>query len=323
MNLDHLPALDKHAAKFDHGFVFNAHNHNNRQLITRYRGTVIERTGHSGAREAHGDPGLPGFAVTGWQKSIYHFGGLNREVPILITLLLDENWTIRSLEIDGQSRGSQGKRCDFACLEALCGEKLHGLALDALGTEISTAADVKCLHLFEILSACTSFAGYLKAQGLESGAEQEYTAIFPDRWGLTAQSAHEILGKRDSTLILLNHRSLPVLNEQNLTDSLDAHVNVQYNGVEVLSSDLAASDFETVYAQLNRLFSRCQHLEKAYFGLSGRVKFSNTPSMVGLFLLTLSHSSVKGGITRAWKIEKILHYLQTGYGKNPCKGFGG
>ncbi len=26
---------------------------------------------------------------------------------------------------------------------------------------------------------------------------------------------------------------------------------------------------------------------------------------------------------RAWKIEKILHWLQTGYGKNPCKGFGG
>ena len=30
-----------------------------------------------------------------------------------------------------------------------------------------------------------------------------------------------------------------------------------------------------------------------------------------------------GLVSRAWRIEKILHYLQTGYGKNPCKGFGG
>ena len=45
--------------------------------------------------------------------------------------------------------------------------------------------------------------------------------------------------------------------------------------------------------------------------------------MVGLFLLTISHSGVSGLFTRAWKIEKTLHYLQTGYGKNPCKGFGG
>lgn len=45
--------------------------------------------------------------------------------------------------------------------------------------------------------------------------------------------------------------------------------------------------------------------------------------MVGLFLLTISHSFVPGLVSRAWKIEKILHYLQTGYGKNPCKGFGG
>lgn len=310
MKLDSLPALDEQAVKFDHRFVFDAHNHNARQLITRYRGTVINRT-------------ELGFIVTGWQKSIYHFGGLNREVPILLTLMMDENWIIRSLKIDEQSKGSQGSRCDFACLQVLSNEKLHGLDIESLATRISTAADIKCLHLFEILSACASFAGYLKAQGLENGSEQEYTAIFPNSRGLTAQNHHEILGKTDSSVIRLDHRSLPVLNRENLTTSLDAHVSVQYNGIEALIVDLKASDFETVYAQLNRFFSQCQHMEKAYFGLSGRVKFSNTPSMAGLFLLAFSHSSVKGGISRAWKIEKILHYLQTGYGKNPCKGFGG
>ena len=57
-----------------------------------------------------------------------------------------------------------------------------------------------------------------------------------------------------------------------------------------------------------------------------RQKSRNTKPLwppVLLFLLTISHSGVSGLFTRAWKIEKILHWLQTGYGKNPCKGFGG
>ena len=310
MNLNCLPKLDPKSVKFDHSFVFDAHNHDLRQLITRWRGTVVERT-------------ELGFAVTGWQKSIYHFGGLNREVPIVVGMLLDEKGRIRSLKIDERSEGSQGKRCDFACLETLCGEKLTGTDLAELGARVSSAPDVKCLHLFEILSACASFYGTLKAQGLQNGTEQEYVAIRPERSGLCSDSAHEILGKRDETQIRLEHRTPPGLNTENLAETLDAAVSVRYNGEDVINEELRASDFETVYTQLNRLFSKCHHREKAYFGLKGRVRFFNSPSMVGLFLLTISHSGVSGLFTRAWKIEKILHYLQTGYGKNPCKGFGG
>ena len=310
MNLNCLPKLDPKSVKFDHSFVFEAHNHDLRQLITRWRGTVVERT-------------ELGFAVTGWQKSIYHFGGLNREVPIVVGLLLDEKGRIRSLKIDERSEGSQGKRCDFACLETLCGEKLTGTDLAELGNRVSSAPDVKCLHLFEILSACASFYGTLKAQGLQNGTEQEYVAIRPERSGLCSCSTHEILGRRDETQIRLEHRTPPGLNPENLAETLDAVVTVRYNGEDAFTEELHASGFETVYAQLNRLFSKCHHREKAYFGLKGRVRFFNSPSMVGLFLLTISHSGVSGLITRAWKIEKILHWLQTGYGKNPCKGFGG
>lgn len=310
MNLNGLPRLDPGSVGFDHSFVFDAHNRDRKQLITRYRGTVVGRT-------------ELGIAVTGWQKSIYHFGGLNREVPILVSILLNENGLIRRVKIDEQSEGSQGRRCDFACLEALCGEKLTGASLTELGNRVSSATDVRCLHLFEILSACSSFYSTLAARGLTEGAEQEYVAIRPDRKGLSSESVHEILGRRDHTEIRLEHRTPPRLNAENLAESLDAAVTVRYNGEDVLAEELQASDFETVYAQLNRLFSRCHHREKAYFGLKGRVRFFNSPSMVGLFLLTVSHSGVSGLVTRAWKIEKILHYLQTGYGKNPCKGFGG
>jgi hypothetical protein len=310
MKLDGLPRLDPRAVRSDHGFVFDAHDHDLKQLITRYRGTVIEKT-------------ELGYAVTGWQKSIYHFGGLNREVPIVVTILLDDKGLIRSLKIDEQSEGSQGRRCDFACLETLCGDKLRGVDLAELGSRVSSAPDVKCLHLFEILSACSSFYSALGAQGLQEGTEQEYIAIFPEKNGLRSEAVHEILGKRDRTQIRLEHRTPPRLGRENLAESLDAEVTARYNDEDAFTEELHASDFETVYAQLNRLFSKCHHREKAYFGLKGRVRFFNSPSMVGLFLLTISHSGVKGLVTRAWKIEKILHYLQTGYGKNPCKGFGG
>lgn len=310
MKLEGLPTIDSCAVKADHSFVFDAHNHDPKQLITRYRGTVIERTNL-------------GFAVTGWQKSIYHFGGLNREVPILVTMLLNKKGLIRSVKIDEQSEGSQGKRCDFACLETLCGEKLRGVGLAELGSRVSSAPDVKCLHLYEILSACSSFYVTLTAQGLQSGSEQEYIAIFPTKNGLRSEAVHEILGKRDRTQIRLEHRTSPRLNGENLAESLDAEVNVSYNEEKFFTEELRAADFETVYAQLNRLFSKCHHKEKAFFGLKGRVRFFNSPSMVGLFLLTISHSGMGGLVLRAWKIEKILHYLQTGYGKNPCKGFGG
>ena len=305
MRLNGIQQIDPRVIREDHSFVFDAHDHDPKKLIIRYRGTVIERT-------------ESGFAVTGWQKSIYHFGGLNREVPILVSILLDDDGLIRSLKIDEKSRGSQGSRCDFACLEALCGEKLKGIRLTELGSRVSSAPDVKCLHLFEILSACASFYGVLLSKGLQEGSEQEYTVIRPFRNGLNSDSVHEILGKRDHLQIRLEHHTPPVLNGENLAESLDAGVTVLYNGNPLFTEELGA-----VYAQLNRLFSKCHHSEKKYFDLSGRVKFTNTPSMVGLFLLTMSHGGVSGLVLRAWKIEKILHYLQTGYGKNPCKGFGG
>lgn len=310
MELSSLPKIEPHETASDHGFVFDAHNHDRNQLITRYRGTSVV------GRES-------GHIITGWQKSIYHFGGLNREVPVVVTIRLDKTGTIQNISIDEHSTGSQGKRCDFKCLETLCSEKLIGTGIAETGRMIKSAHDVKCLHLFEILSACMSFYSYLTSCELQEGLEQEYIAIRPDRSGLTAYTIHDILGKRDHTHIRLDHRALPKLDENGLAVFLDADISVQYNDEEAIKTELLAADFESVYTQLNRLFSKCHHLEKSWFGLKGRARFFNTPSMVGLFLLTISHSGMKGRASRALKIEKVLHYLQTGYGRDPCKGFGG
>ena len=48
--------------------------------------------------------------------------------------------------------------------------------------------------------------------------------------------------------------------------------------------------------------------------------FSADPGMLHHLICDIG---VGGLVSRAWKIKRILHYLQTGYGKNPCKGFGG
>ena len=42
MILNSLPSLDPASVKFDHRFVFDAHNYNRKQLITRYRHRLAE-----------------------------------------------------------------------------------------------------------------------------------------------------------------------------------------------------------------------------------------------------------------------------------------
>ena len=43
MNLDEIPHIDPAAVTYDHSFVFDAHNHDRTQLLTRCRGTDDER----------------------------------------------------------------------------------------------------------------------------------------------------------------------------------------------------------------------------------------------------------------------------------------
>lgn len=56
-----------------------------------------------------------------------------------------------------------------------------------------------------------------------------------------------------------------------------------YNSQVAFRETLQGDSFETAYAQLNRLLSKCYHLEKKRFGFRGRIRFTNCPSLVGLF----------------------------------------
>lgn len=147
--------------------------------------------------------------------------------------------------------------------------------------------------------------------------------IRPTPDGLTAADAHEVLGETARMLFVLHHSTPPVLNEEHLTAGLNADTEVFYDSKFAFRETLRGDSFETAYAQLNRLFSKCYHLEKQRFGFRGRIRFTNCPSLVGLFLLTFSHGQLRGGVSRALKIEKILHFIQTGEGRTPCIGFGG
>lgn len=309
MQLTDLPDLDRIDIAHNHAVVFDAHNRNRSQLITRWRGTIAEQTEDGGV-------------ITAWQKSIYHFGGLDREVPVLVRMVLDKEERIRAVLIDEGSRGSQGKRCDFTCLENLSLSLLKDVKISELHRVVNKASDVKCLHLFEILAGAASFYSTLPDGG-KAGSEQELLFITPGKRGLTAQNIHEICGKRDKMIIRLRHNSGPAMNKENLCAGADAEVTIEYNGEDAGTETVSGDSFELVFASLNRLFSKCQMLEKKFFGQKGRIKFSNYPSMVGLFLLTFSHSSMRGGPGRAYRIEKILHYIQTGYHSQPCKGFEG
>ena len=109
----------------------------------------------------------------------------------------------------------------------------------------------------------------------KQGREQELLFISPDKDGLTAENYHDIQGKTGSMTIRLDHNTQPVMNEENLCGAADAEVKIEYNGEDAGTETVTGDSFELVFASLNRVFSKCQNMEKKYFGQKGRIKFSN------------------------------------------------
>lgn len=297
---------------FDHSFVFDAHTRDLGTLITRYRGTDVRKSDS-------------GWNVVAWQKSVYHFGGLNREVPVLAVVLLDENGLVRGLSLDDDCLGSQGKRCDFRALQIGMNDLLKGHPFADFNTLCPGAGTARCLHLFELLGGAAGFFTELRQRELEEGIEQELVTIRPTADGLAAENRHIILDQESVTRYDLSYLTPPQRNERDLTESIEATVEVSYNGAPAFTEQLKADRFQDVYAALNLMFGRSYQLEKKFFGFHSRrrVRFTNCTALAGLFLLTFSHESMAGTVSRALRIEKILHFIQTGEGRTGCIGFGG
>lgn len=183
LKTDGLPEFSKIDVFKSPCFVFDIHSREKKNLITRYRGTVCRK--------------LPaGFEIVSWQKSMYRFGGLYREVPIAVRAELDESARIVSLTIDEESCGSQGKSCDFACLECSLRDKLINRPFTEFSQIYKDAGTTDCLHVFEILSGASAFFSFLAENGRDGGSEQELVKISPDSEGLTARMFTRFLEKR-------------------------------------------------------------------------------------------------------------------------------
>jgi hypothetical protein len=297
---------------FDHSFVFDAHSPDRSTLITRYRGTDVRKSD-------------AGWNVVAWQKSVYHFGDLNREVPVLAVVLLDEEGLVRGLSLDENCLGSQGRRCDFRQLQIGMNELLKGKPFADFNSLCPNAGVARCLHLFELLGGAAGFFSELRQRDLAEGIEQELVTITPNDDGLVAENTHIILDQESTTRYDLRYLQPPKRNDRDLTESIDATVVVSYNGDTAFTERLTAEQFQDVYAALNLMFGKSYQLEKKFFGFHSRrrVRFTNCTALAGLFLLTFSHESMLGAISRAIRIEKILHFIQTGEGRTGCIGFGG
>ena len=312
MKLDLRPDLDTIDIVSDHSFLFEAHARDLRTLITRYRGTAVRRID-------------AGWAVVAWQKSVYHFGGLNREVPVLATVRLDEAGRVQALEFDEGCSGSQGRRCDFRALEEHMFELIKETAFVQFHSYCLSAAAARCLHLFELLDGASGFFAHLQGLGLAEGSEQEILRIRPYDGGLAVENRHIVLGRESDLCIDLRHLDPPRRNDRGLPEYLHAAASVTHQGEPAFSQELEADDFREVYTALNLLFADCFRLDRKALELPGRrrERFANWPALAGLLLLTISHESMAGGLSRAIRIEKILHFIQTGEGRTGCIGFGG
>lgn len=115
------------------------------------------------------------------------------------------------------------------------------------------------------------------------------SGLTPD--GLTAADEHEVLSETARMLFVLRHNTPPALNGENLTAGLDANVQVFYDSRFAFRESLRGDSFETTYAQLNRLFSKCYHLEKSALASAGASGLRTARRWWGCFC---SHSATAG-----------------------------
>lgn len=306
MPLTLLRDLDRRNVAFDHDFIFNKRSMDWRALIVRYRGTVCTPSDH-------------GTIVTAWQKSVYRFGGFPLEETIVATVLVKHDGIVHGVSLDDRSHGGLGPLCDFSVLQRCMTRLLRGRSFADFSRACPTAGDARCLHLFEVLSAASSFYSDLNNKGLKQGSEEELTRICPKRGAIHVEINHRVLDKELVANCTLHHLKKVRTASIGIPDSLNAILSVSSGGRNVLTEIVEADDFRSVYSKLNRAFAKCSRMEKAYFDVEGKMRFTNLTALVGLLLMTLAHESMH--VMRAIRIAWLLPALQASGERAGCIAF--
>lgn len=298
--------LDRRNVAFDHDFIFKTHRLHFKSLITRYRGTNCV-------------PAQNGVIVTSWQKSIYCFGSIPLEETFVATILVRWDGTVHGLSLDRRSHGGLGKLCDFTQLQQCINRIMRGKPFEDFVRIFPSPGLAQCLHLHEVLSAASSFYAHLRAQGKTSGSEEELLLIYPRKDGVYAVNERWALGRESKTTITLQHCAPPKTSITRLPRKLDSRLQIVCDGHTVLNEDLKTRDFPEVYGQLNRMLSKLNRVEKAHYGVKGRMRFTNVTAFAGLMLLTLAHESMHA--FKAIRIGMMLSELQKGGARDACIAF--
>ena len=119
--------------------------------------------------------------------------------------------------------------------------------------------------------------------------------------------------------LTLQHDRIPGFSARTLPETMLATLTARLDDAEVLSEQLEADDFRSVYGKLNRSISKCHRIEKTAFACKGRMRFTNYTSLTGLLLMTMSHSAMH--ILRGPRILMMLQILQSGGERMNCIGF--
>ena len=308
MELSLRPELEQTHPAFDPSYVFDAHARGRDVLITRWRGTAVT-------------PSESGWQVHAWQKSVYRFGGLNVEVQLLARIELDRAGAVSTVTMDKRSRGSQGGQCDFSVLAHAMQERLEGRQFVDFNLHCPDAAAARCLHLFEILGAAAGFFAELREHGLQEGCEQELLRIVPERGSVRVENRHRLLGRESGITALLRHCAPLQRSGSGLVESLDAEMEIAFQGERICCEPVRGEDYDTLCAVLALQFGRVYQLEKKHFAIRSKrsARYTNCSALPGLLMLALSHESMPGFFSRALGIECILRDVQSG----DCIGFGG
>ncbi len=134
--------------------------------VARFRGTMIKKTGN-------------GVKITGWQRNVSRLQKMDVSLPTIISVDLDENYTVRNINLHESFQGSKGLLCNQAYLNKNLVHKLINKDISQESFFVNVqVSHLHCFHITEVLGGIITGIEIMKEKSLDFLFEEEIT----DSW---------------------------------------------------------------------------------------------------------------------------------------------
>lgn len=107
-----------------------------------------------------------GMIIHGWMVNIVSMSKNIIRLPLMLTIVINQDNTIQKVNILNEFKGSQGVLCSKKYLQRKLDQLLVGTEFNDSNPLIKDEKELSCLHLQEILRGAISFSKYCKKRVL-------------------------------------------------------------------------------------------------------------------------------------------------------------